>query len=454
MSEMFLERGIAFLFFWGIWLLAPLVVDVSTAIIYLILVLWVPDPNRDLLGKELEFYPLVSVVVPVHNSAGTLRKCLDSLYNQDYPLDRLQVICVNNGSTDNSFSVYESFQSRHHGLYLNWVNMDEAGKSIALNAGIYMMQGQYVLNVDSDAWLDKQAVRNMVAAFEADPHLIAATGGIQIDKQMNEGTEFIDIVHYCEQIEYLVAFNVGRRYQSATNSIFTLAGAFSAFRRDVLYKTFMYSERTVSEDTDLTFQLNQKAKDTGGRIGGVITAIAYVEPISSVRKLYAQRLRWQRGELEVAAHYFNQKVGFFSTISNHIGRLLIIDHTLAFSRLTWTFIIPFLYFLGYKIGVVMAAVIALYICYLILEFLYYLVAIKQETPERREEAKKIWWVVFFVPMFRFATYWFRLAGIIAVVTEKSVWQAEDPITRLQEAVSDSKRKMTSLFGRTKTRSQK
>ncbi|MGE5450090.1 MAG: TIGR03111 family XrtG-associated glycosyltransferase [Methanomassiliicoccales archaeon] len=444
MSEMFLERGVAFLFFWGIWLLAPLVVDVSTAIVYLVMVLFVRDPNRDLVGLELDYYPLVSVVIPVYNSAETLGKCLQSLYDQNYPLDRLQVICVNNGSVDDSFFVYEAFQSSHHGLYLNWVNMDQSGKSIALNAGIYMMHGQYVINVDSDAWLDNQAVKNMVAAFEADPHLIAATGGVQIDKPLVGGTDFLDIVHYCEQIEYLIAFNVGRRYQSATNSIFTLAGAFSAFRRDVLYNTFLYSERTVSEDTDLTFHLHEKAKLTNGRIGGVVTAIAYVEPITSIRKLYSQRLRWQRGELEVAAHYFKKRVGFFSTFSNHIGRLLIIDHTLAFSRLTWTFIIPFLYFLGYRISVVMAAVIALYICYLVLEFLYYVVALKQETPEHQREAKKIWWVVFFVPIFRFATYWFRLAGIIAVVTEKSVWQAEDPVTQLGQAVTKLKQQVKSF----------
>jgi len=437
MLEIFMERTIAFMLFWGIWMLAPLVVDVSMALVFLIMVLVYPEKKeRDSL-PDLQFLPLVSIIIPVHDSQDTLYACLKSMVNQTYPLEKLQIICVNNGSKDDSFDIFNQFQNDHLDASVAWINMDSAGKSIALNAGIYMIKGDYVMNIDSDAWLDKDAVMRMMEAFEHDSALVAATGAIHIDKQLGEQTGIMDIVHYCEEIEYLVAFNVGRRYQSLTNNLFTLAGAFSVVRRDVILKSFQYSERTVSEDTDLTFHIRNVASKNKSRLGCVSSAIAYVEPISSINKLYSQRVRWQRGQIEVSALYDNDKIGFINNMRSFNGRTLMIDHTLAFSRLTWTFLIPFLYFLGYPLPLVLVAFFGMYVCYLGLDCLYYIVAVKEATGTYKTEIKKIWWVIFFLPIFRFFTYWFRVAGILLALTEQSSWRVENPVEQTRQALKSS-----------------
>lgn len=284
----------------------------------------------------------------------------------------------------------------------------------------------------------------MVESFEHDPLLVAATGGIHIDKELGLQTRLVDIIHYCEEIEYLVAFNVGRRYQSVTNNLFTLAGAFSAFRRDVMLKSFMYSERTVSEDTDLTFHLRQHQLKGKARMACISSAIAYVEPISSWSKLYSQRVRWQRGQIEVSALYANEKGDFAHGLRSFTGRMLVVDHTLAFSRMTWTFLIPFLYFLGYPLRLVMAAFAGLYVCYLILDFLYFLVALREAPPSYRKRVKKIWWVMFFLPIYRFITYWFRLSGILISMSEPGIWKTENPVQQLREALNNTRQ---GLIGR-------
>lgn len=434
MTDLFLERSLAFLLFWGIWILAPLVIDFTTAMVYILMVTFYPENKPEKL--QTDYLPMVSVVIPVHDSSATLYQCLQSITRQEYPAEKLQIICVNNGSSDNSFAVFSQFQNDYHDILMNWITMDEPGKSFALNAGIYMIKGDYVFNIDSDAWLDKKAILTMVEAFENDPHLAAATGAIHIDKKLGENTRIIDVLHYCEEIEYLVAFNIGRRYQSVTNNLFTLAGAFSAFRREVLLQSFLYSERTVSEDTDLTFHIRKFALKNNLRLTCVSSAIAYVEPISSLSRLYSQRVRWQRGQLEVTAlHSHND--GFLKSITSFYGRTLVVDHTLAFSRLTWTFLIPFLYFLGYPLTLVFAAFIGLYFCYLLLDFLYYIVAVKETSGDYRKGIKKIWWVVFFLPLFRFITYWFRFSGLLLTLTEQSTWKVQNPVEQLKEAVKKS-----------------
>lgn len=434
MFEVFIERALGFLLFWGIWLLAPLLVDFTTAIVYLGSLFFSKIRNKDDAPDELSYYPYVTIVVPVHNSADTLYKCLQSIAEQSYPVQYIQVVCVNNGSCDSSFEVFQRFQYEHRDMSVMWTSLERSGKSIALNAGIYSGYGSYLINVDADTWLDKDAVHHVVRAFEGDDRLVAATGAIRVEKVLGEGFSLIDIINYCEVVEYLIAFDVGRRYQTMTNTLFTLSGAFSAFRRDIILQSFMYQERTVSEDTDLTFNIRNAVKSKKGRIGCISDAVAYVEPIESLARLYSQRVRWQRGEIEVISAYFKKIPGAWQALFNFTGRVLISDHTLAFSRLAWTFLIPFLYFLGYSLSTVIAAMFGLFVCYLIIDSAYFFVAYMSVDKPYREELKKIWWMVFILPAYRYLSYWFRLAGIIVGVTEQKSWRVENPVKQLVDVI--------------------
>lgn len=430
MIEIWLERILAFGLFWGIWLMVPLLVDVSTAMVYFISFL--SNRKQKVEKKEqLFFFPYVTVIIPVHNSADTLGHCLDSIARQTYPRESIQVICVNNGSEDESFDVFQRFQYRHPEMSVMWSSLERAGKSIALNAGVYSGHGSYMMNVDSDTWLDPDAILNVVRVFEKDPSLAAATGSIRVDKKLGEGSSFIDMINYCEVIEYIVAFDIGRRYQDLKNSIFTLSGAFSVFRRDIILQTFLYQTRTVSEDTDLTFNIRQAIEAGEGRIGFISDAIAYVEPIENLSRLYSQRLRWQRGEMEVTGLYYEEIPGIFGALFDFVGRILISDHTLAFSRLAWTFLLPFLFFLGYPLPTIVVAMIGMYICYIILESCTFYIAYKGSAPEFQKELQKIWWIILFMPIYRYLVYWFRLAGIIAALTEEKSWKTQNPVLQLQ-----------------------
>jgi len=433
MLELLWERAISFGLFWGIWLLVPLMIDVSTALVHLFTFAFQNKKQEEMM-EQLSFFPFVTMVVPVHNSAGTIYKCLQSLANQTYPKESMEVICINNGSEDESFDIFQRFHFEHPEMQVMWSSIDRAGKSIALNAGIYSGQGTYIINVDADVWLDPEAVMNVVRTFEADLTLVAATGSIRVDKVLGENSNFMDIVNYCEVIEYLVAFDVGRRYQNIKDSLFTLSGAFSIFRRDILLQSFLYQDRTVSEDTDLTFNIRNALRDSRGRIGFVSNAIAYVEAIESMSQLYSQRVRWQRGEVEVLGAYYAKPPGILEAVNDFVGRIMISDHSLAFLRLSWTFLLPFMYFLGYPLPTIVIALFGLFVCYLILEILSFTIAYRSSTEAYREELRRIWWVIFFLPLYRYLTYWFRLAGIIMALTEQRSWKVGNPVEQVLGAL--------------------
>ncbi len=446
MPEVLWDISLRFILFWGIWLLAPLLVDVSAAVncfwgLYVHSKREKQDPP---LSCELH-QPFITVIVPVYNSEKTLFKCLESIYMQNYPKEKIQIICVNNGSQDNSFEVFQRFQFAHPEINTLWISLNRPSKSIALNAGIYSAQGTYIINVDSDAWLDEEALMKVARTFEEDSTLAAATGYIRVDKELGKGFSFMDIINYCEVVEYMLAFNIGRRYQDIKNTLFTLSGAFSAFRRDVLMQSFMYQERTVSEDTDLTFQIKKVSPQKKYRVGAILDSVAYVEPVKSLASLYAQRARWQRGEIETVAIHSAGSKGPALKLWDYIGRMFLTDHTLALTRLTWTFLIFFLYFLGYALQTVFFFIAILFFCYFLLDALSLLVYYRASPEDFKKDVKKIWWIVFLVPFFRYLVYWFRLAGIILVLTEAKSWRVENPVAQLKDVFREYHLSLKTLF---------
>ncbi|WP_353047590.1 glycosyltransferase [Exiguobacterium sp. s139] len=105
--------------------------------------------------------PLVSLVVPIYNTAPYIEQCLESLVNQTYP--NLEIICINDGSTDNSFDVLMQYDSD---LRVQLYDQTNRGCSFSRNRGLNLADGEYIMFVDSDDWLDLDAIRLMVEHAE------------------------------------------------------------------------------------------------------------------------------------------------------------------------------------------------------------------------------------------------------------------------------------------------
>ena len=109
----------------------------------------------------------ISVVLPVYNVANYLRKCLDSLVNQTFK--DFEVICVNDGSTDLSLSILEGYALTDSRFKI--ISQENQGLSGARNTGMEHVLGEYVLFVDSDDWLEENALEllyNHVCGFDSE----------------------------------------------------------------------------------------------------------------------------------------------------------------------------------------------------------------------------------------------------------------------------------------------
>ena len=105
--------------------------------------------------------PAISIVVPVFNTAEYLPKCLNSLINQS--LSEIEIICVNDGSADNSLAVLEEYAKKDPRIIV--INQDYRGVSAARNAALQRARAPYIMSCDSDDYFDAKMCELMLATL-------------------------------------------------------------------------------------------------------------------------------------------------------------------------------------------------------------------------------------------------------------------------------------------------
>ena len=115
-------------------------------------------------------YPIpmldLSIIVPVYNVAVFLPRCIDSLLAQDLPAANYEIIIVDDGSTDNSPKIADSYAGGHDNIIVR--HQSNAGLSEARNAGIDLARGRYVMFVDSDDFLQPDVLNTIVSKMDSD----------------------------------------------------------------------------------------------------------------------------------------------------------------------------------------------------------------------------------------------------------------------------------------------
>jgi putative glycosyltransferase (exosortase G-associated) len=178
-----------------------------------------------------------------------------------------------------------------------------------------------------------------------------------------------------------------------------------------------------------------------GRVRLCENAFFFVDPIESYNKLYTQRQRWQRGEIEVSHMFVKEDLNVAGIFSNFMVRILLFDHTFAFPRMIWFFALVFLVFLNYPISLVIGSAVIIYFLYFIsillffLNVIIYLASVKDILKYYRSK----WYIILVLPAFNFVVFWIRFAGIINSTKEVGKWKTStltDEWKKIKQAISD------------------
>lgn len=435
------------LVFWAAWIIIPVIMEIVPAL-GSILLLAKRRVQRSKLPEQPVLHPEITVIIPVYNSEDSLGGCIASLAQSTYPDCAMNVFVVNNNSEDRSFEVFSQCQRDYPSLHMQWLNAEQ-GKSRALNLALFNSSGKYIVHIDSDGTLEPHALDNLVRRFEADPSVNVATGVILTDPAQVDAYPRgrRRLLRKLEFVEYAQAFLAGRNYAAEIDYVYTLSGAFTAFRNNAILSSWLYNTDTICEDTQITFQMRCRQHE---RLHVCEDAIFLADPIESVDKLYTQRQRWQRGSLEVASMFNGQDLSLRHAASDVGVMTLLYDHTFAFPRMIWYVALLCLLAVGYSGKVVLEAFGAIYVLYVVCAYLYFACVASFLKPfdNLRSYYLRQWWIMPLLPLFNLVVFFMRLAGIVNSINTASSWKTRtltEERTQLGEVLRSDVSRVRSLF---------
>lgn len=314
-------------------------------------------------------WPKITILIPAYNEEDVVEDTLKSVFSIDYPRERLEIIVVNDGSTDRTREILRKYEDR-----IRVIDKPNGGKADALNWGLREATGELIAVLDSDTRVPPDVFRRIVPYFD-NPNVAAVDVTILPRNRKN-------ILERMQYIEYTI-IAVYRKLLEAINAIYVTPG-FAVYRADVLRKIGGWDTKNLTEDIEIAWRI----LFNGYKIRMARDIVAYTVVPQSFWKFWKQRVRWNIGGLQTYMKYMKQGIKgkgpvsyylipFFSIgyMANVIGIFLLFYmgfNILVDTFLTWFYriIAGVLPPLEFKIIITYEWILALFILLLTFSLLY------------------------------------------------------------------------------------
>jgi hyaluronan synthase len=269
-----------------------ILVIVQTAYTALLGFLWMR--YRRFVAPKDAPQPMVSVIIPAFNEGPMVERSIRSVAKSDYPLDKLEIIVVDDGSRDDTFFHMRHLRRECPNLVRLGRFAGNRGKRAALYEGFKAASGEIVVTIDSDSEVEPSTVREMVAPFLADAQVGGVAGRVAV---LNRDS----FISRMLEVQYALAFDFGRAAQSVYRAVSCCPGALSAFRRHVILphleewtqQKFLGRPVNHGEDQALTNIVLRAGYDTVYQSSAVIQTLAPTR----YKQLSRMFVRWDRSYL-------------------------------------------------------------------------------------------------------------------------------------------------------------
>ncbi|HBE9561866.1 TPA: glycosyltransferase family 2 protein [Clostridioides difficile] len=253
--------------------------------------------NFDKEIKEIDEYPMISILVPAHNEAKVIGRTVESLLLLNYPKGKMELIVINDNSSDNSKEILENIKDRYNNYNFTIINTDSLtggkGKSNALNIGYTISKGDFIAVYDADNTPDKNALRYLVQTIVMNDELGAVIGKFRTrNKNKNLLTKFINI----ETLSFQWMSQAGR-WQLF--NLCTIPGTNFILRRSIIEEIGGWDSKAIAEDTEISFRIYK----LGYKIKLVPQSITWEQEPETVKVWIKQRTRWAKGNIYVLMKY-------------------------------------------------------------------------------------------------------------------------------------------------------
>lgn len=248
--------------------------------------------RRSVDATEFDFPP-VSILIPAHNEEIVIQQTLEAMCALDYPIDRLEIIVINDGSSDRTGEIVRAFSLRDARVICFDVPEGEGGKgkSRVLNLGLARATHPYIAIYDADNTPEPGALRYLAAQLLLHPELGAVLGKFRtVNKTRTLLTRFINI----ETLSFQSILQAGRW---KLLRIATLPGTNFLVRREVIEEMNGWDEGAITEDSELSIRMYI----AGWKIKFIPYAVTWEQEPETWSVWLRQRTRWVRGNNYVSS---------------------------------------------------------------------------------------------------------------------------------------------------------
>jgi hyaluronan synthase len=238
---------------------------------------------------------MLTVIVPAYNEGANVRVALESAIASDYPADRVEILAIDDGSTDDTWAHIEAVAAAHPGRVTPIRQARNGGKREALRSGFARAEGELLVTVDSDSKLEPTALRAIVAPMIDHDEIAAVAGRVLV---LNEDASWLTRIL---SARFYLTFDLARAAQSRAGAVLCTPGALSAYRKSAVdtvverwaSQTFLGQPCTIAEDRALTTWLLR----TGHRSVYQRTAVVRTIMPTTFAKVARMMIRWERGNI-------------------------------------------------------------------------------------------------------------------------------------------------------------
>ena len=243
----------------------------------------------------LSFRPTVSILIPARNEEAVVGRLLHRTTQLTYPKDKLEVILINDASTDDTGKIADEFAKAYSFIRVVHRSPDIGGrgKPSALNDGVRHANGEIVLLLDADYYPQVDIVEKLAGYF-VDPEVGVVQGRIAV---LNEPATLVSRLVALERIG---GYGVDQLARDRLGLVAQCGGTVCGIRRSLLEHLGGWDEKMLTEDTDLTFQ----AYEAGYKVRYANEAECYEEAVENWRSYWKQRHRWAKGHMQCFFKHF------------------------------------------------------------------------------------------------------------------------------------------------------
>jgi len=301
---LYIRRVSLFELEWTYWVVAAYGLVVTSFMVFRLVSAYIykPIPDRG-------YRPKVSIIIPVYNEECVIGNTIDAILKSDYPKDKMELVVVDDKSSDNSLEVINKKRCEYDFKVIT--HDKNMGKRHAIASGVKYCTGEVLVCTDSDTIIVPEGIKMLVQPF-VDEKVYCVCGNATVINGANSKND--TWLTRFQKVWYAEAFRVRKGVESLFGMVLCCSGVFSAYRREKFEKVteewlnekFLGRSVVAGDDRQMTNLMMRM----GGKSVFQSSALAYTIAPHNIKKFVKQQVRWARGSVRgtsLAATFFNKK---------------------------------------------------------------------------------------------------------------------------------------------------